>query len=228
MRTLVILPKLQRTSTADQVVHLLRRQILGGEFLPGTALPEIPLATSLGVSRNTFREAMRTLAAEGLIRRSVHRGLTVADLADEDVVEIFRIRRMLELAAADVAQGSTAEEFAPLYQSVENLRRAIVAGDWPAIVEHDLTFHRALISFLGSSRLEHFYWMLLSELRLGFASLDRSGGKPIQLIPAQHEKLLNCLIHREQAQARKILNEHLDDSEARLRALLKSRLKQKK
>jgi len=75
----------QSNSVADQVASILRRRILDGELLPGTALQEVPMATSLGVSRNTVREATRILSLEGLLKRSAHRGVAVAQLSLEDV-----------------------------------------------------------------------------------------------------------------------------------------------
>src|SRR6266446_586859 len=90
------LAEINRISVADQVASILRRRILDGELLPGTALQEVPMATSLGVSRNTVREATRILSLEGLLKRSAHRGVAVAQLSLEDVAEIYRVRRRLE------------------------------------------------------------------------------------------------------------------------------------
>src|SRR5258707_10330814 len=77
--------QINRVSVADQVATLLRQRILEGEFRPGTQLQELPLASSLGVSRNTMREAIRILSLEGLLRRSLHRGAAVSQLSLRDV-----------------------------------------------------------------------------------------------------------------------------------------------
>jgi len=53
--------QINRVSVADQAAAILRQRILNGELRPGTPLQEIPLAASLGVSRNTMREAVRIL-----------------------------------------------------------------------------------------------------------------------------------------------------------------------
>src|SRR5258705_319162 len=70
--------QIHRTSVADQVAGILRQRVLNGELRPGTPLQEIPLAGSLGVSRNTMREAMRILSLEGLLKRSIHEDIAVA------------------------------------------------------------------------------------------------------------------------------------------------------
>ena len=69
--------QIHRVSVADQVASVLRQQILTGELRPGMPLQEAPLATSLGVSRNTMREATRILSLEGLLKRRIHRGVVV-------------------------------------------------------------------------------------------------------------------------------------------------------
>src|SRR5260370_37511514 len=97
------LAAINRISVADQVASILRRRNLDGELLPGTALQEVPMATSLGVSRNTVREATRILSLEGLLKRSAHRGVAVAQLSLEDVAEIYRVRHLLESPAVRAA-----------------------------------------------------------------------------------------------------------------------------
>ena len=76
-----------------------RQRILDGELRPGTPLQELSLAASLGVSRNTMREALRILALEGLLRRNLHRGVVVSQLSLRDLQEIYHLRRMLEIPA---------------------------------------------------------------------------------------------------------------------------------
>ena len=70
--------QIHRLSVADQVASVLRQRILDGELRPGTPLQELSLATALGVSRNTMREALRILALEGLLHRNLHRGVVVS------------------------------------------------------------------------------------------------------------------------------------------------------
>src|SRR5467141_5045231 len=96
--------QIHRVSVADQVASVLRQRILNGELRPGTPLQELPLAESLGVSRNTMREAMRILSLEGLLKRSIHRGIAVAQLSLQDVQEIYHVRRVLEISALHAAK----------------------------------------------------------------------------------------------------------------------------
>src|SRR5580704_6048217 len=135
--------QIHRTSVADQVAGILRQRVLNGELRPGTALQEIPLAESLGVSRNTMREAMRILSLEGLLKRSIHRGIAVAQLSIQDVQEIYHVRRVLEISAVHAAKPGH-EVFAELRNELNGYERAVRERDWMRAVSHDLHFHSLL------------------------------------------------------------------------------------
>ena len=129
--------QITRVSVADQVAALLRQRILEGEFRPGTQLQELPLASSLGVSRNTMREAIRILSLEGLLRRSLHRGAAVSQLSLRDVQEIYQLRRMLELPAVLAARS-------PDPGLLEEIRSAVE--------QFDFTVYCVIIRGLGLPR----------------------------------------------------------------------------
>src|ERR1700758_2815901 len=111
--------QIHRVSVADQVASVLRQKILSGELRPGSALQEVPLAASLGVSRNTVREATRILASEGLLKRSIHRGVAVSQLSLKDVQEIYQLRRMLEIPAVLMAKADRAKILGELEIALE-------------------------------------------------------------------------------------------------------------
>jgi DNA-binding GntR family transcriptional regulator len=217
------MPRLQRTSTADQLVQLLRQTILSGEFLPGSALPEVKLSRSAGVSRNTLREAMRVLAAEGLVRRTMNCGVTVADLTDEDVTEIFRVRMLLELQAVKSVNRLTNWDFSQFTTSIEKLRSAMQSRQWAEVVEQDMQFHRQIVKLLQSSRLERFHWLLLSELRISLALLDRTHEKSARVVTTEHQAILDLLTSGKGESCARLLAGHLAEAEYRLRGALRAR-----
>jgi DNA-binding GntR family transcriptional regulator len=207
--------QINRVSVADQVAALLRQRILEGEFRPGTQLQELPLASSLGVSRNTMREAIRILSIEGLLRRSLHRGVAVSQLALRDVHEIYQLRRMLELPAVLSARRPDPDLVKEICRAVEQYEEAIEARDWPRAVSHDLHFHSLLIRLQGNKRLDSFYRNMIGELRIGMVLVDRSHDDPGALIPV-HRKMCQLLSTGKLKQCAAILEQHLEDSESRL------------
>ncbi len=207
--------QINRVSVADQVAALLRQRILDGEFRPGTPLQELPLASSLGVSRNTMREAIRILSIEGLLRRNLHRGVAVSQLALRDVHEIYQLRRMLELPAVLSAHRPDPDLLKEIRKAVEQYEQAVEARDWSRAVNHDLHFHTLLIRFHGSKRLDSFYRNTLGELRIGMVLVDRSHDDPGALIPV-HREMYELLSAGKLKQCAAVLDQHLDDSESRL------------
>jgi DNA-binding GntR family transcriptional regulator len=206
---------IHRVSVADQVAGILRQRILDGELRPGTPLPEIPLATSLGVSRNTMREAVRILALEGLLKRNIHRGVTVSQLSLKDVQEIYALRRMLEIPAVLAAKDPSAEILEEMRAAVDGYEKAVRSRDWAGAVACDLHFHGLLIRFHENKRLESFYQKVIGEVRMGMVLVDSSHDNPGGLIPV-HRKLYQLLVAGKRKECATILAQHLDDSEARL------------
>ena len=216
---------IHRVSVADQVAGILRQRILDGDLRPGTALPEIPLATSLGVSRNTMREAVRILALEGLLRRKIHRGVTVAQLSMKDVQEIYDLRRMIEVQAILGAKDRPAEIMQQLRAAVDGYERAVRSRDWTQAVNWDLQFHKLVIHLRGNKRLETFYQKVIGELRMGMVLVDRTHNDPSGLVPV-HRKIYQLLSAGKLKQCADLLLQHLDDSEARLGGIMAGEVEQ--
>ena len=164
--------KIKRTGTVDQVAAHLRAMIADGRLSQGERLPEIPLSEALGVSRNTLRDAIRLLAAEGLVEHELHRGAVVQTLSPRDVGDIYGVRRMLELRALAAAPAAAPA----LRQRVKDVLReceaALDRGDYTNFVEHELQFHGALVGLLDSPRFDRFFGHVLGELRLLFSELS--------------------------------------------------------
>src|SRR5262245_65727869 len=92
MRNLII-PKLEARASAERVADTLRERITSGDLPSGTALREESTAANLKVSRNTLREGIRLLVAEGLLVQKLHKGATVRTITIEEVQDIYVVRR---------------------------------------------------------------------------------------------------------------------------------------
>jgi DNA-binding GntR family transcriptional regulator len=206
---------IHRVSVADQVASILRQRILNGELRPGTPLQEVPLSASLGVSRNTMREATRILSLEGLLKRSIHRGVAVSQLSLKDVQEIYQLRRMLEIPAVLAARSNHSDVLPELQNALEGYEGAVRRRDWVRAVEFDLQFHSLLIRFLHNRRLELFYQRVIGELRMGMVLVDRRHDDPGGLVPV-HRKICQLVAAGKLKQCATVLARHLDDSKFRL------------
>jgi DNA-binding GntR family transcriptional regulator len=113
----------QAVSLLTLVTERLRMAIITGRFAPGSQLRERELCELTGVSRNSVREALRRLEAEGLVVAAPNRGLVVSSFSPDEVTHIYELRRLLENYAA--------KEFARLRmpEDVETLRNAVAKLD---------------------------------------------------------------------------------------------------
>jgi DNA-binding GntR family transcriptional regulator len=159
---------LDRGSTAERVAEVLRLRVTDGVLAPGTRLSEEALTGALGVSRNTLREAFRLLAHEGLLVHELNRGVFVRVLTVDDVVDLYRVRRIVELAAVQSAARAEPGALEPLRTAVDAAAAAAAADDWLLVGTHNMRFHQALAALTGSPRVNEIMRRLLAELRLVF------------------------------------------------------------
>jgi DNA-binding GntR family transcriptional regulator len=181
------------------------------------------MAASLGVSRNTVREATRILSLEGLLKRSAHRGVAVAQLSLEDVAEIYQLRHILEIPAVLAAKIEDSDVLAEMRTALEGYEEAVEGMDWVRAVRFDLHFHTLLIRFHRNRRLESFYQKLLGELRMGMVLVDLRHDDPGGLVPV-HRRIYQLLTHGEINECAMLLAQHLRDSESRLTVVMDQRI----
>jgi DNA-binding GntR family transcriptional regulator len=213
--------EIKRASAVDQVATAVRRMILRGDLPPGTPLREVQMAESIGISRNTVRDAVRALAREGLVTHTMHRGAIVAQLTERDVVDVFRVRERIETQAIEASEFATKEQLALLEETVAQIERAAKSGDWDQMVEADCRFHRRLVGFLESPRLDRFYDTIQGELRLCLSIADRADDDPDELVK-EHRELFDLIARGERASCIALLTEHLHAAEARLSELVRT------
>lgn len=121
---------LQRDTLRRQVEDALRRAIISGQRSPGERLVERELCETLGVSRTSVREALRTLEAERLVRIVPYKGPIVAAMTVEDARELYALRGLLEgFAAREFALHGSDDALARFSSEARVLRLAAEAGD---------------------------------------------------------------------------------------------------
>lgn len=163
---------LGRVSTTERVADVLREHITEGALRPGTRLSEEALGGVLGVSRNTLREAFRLLSHERLLVHEFNRGVFVRELNADDVVDLYRMRRILECSAVREAGNASGEALARVREAVEEGEQAAEAGRWLEVGTANMHFHQALTALAGSTRLDDVMRRLMAEGRLAFHAME--------------------------------------------------------
>jgi DNA-binding GntR family transcriptional regulator len=170
-----------------------------------------------------MREATRILSLEGLLKRSAHRGVSVARLSLEDVAEIYQLRHLMEIPAVLSARPTDLDVLSELQAALEGYEHSVEQADWVRAVRFDLQFHTLVIRFHRNSRLESFYQKLIAELRMGMVLVDRRHDDPGGLVPI-HRKMYDFLSVGESQECARLLAQHLRDSETRLLEIMDQRL----
>jgi DNA-binding GntR family transcriptional regulator len=197
--------EVRRESTAEQVATALRGLIVDGTVAPGTHLGEGPVSQQLGVSRNTVREALQILVSQGLVRREIHRGAYVAEVDADDIRDLFRVRRLVELAAvAELARAPV-----DLTELVEQVAAVAAATGSVDIVNAELEFWQTLVELVPSERFGALHAAAVSELQL---SVALAGETPVDQprIVRQLRSLLTALGKGDADRARSIAADRLE------------------
>lgn len=148
----------------------LRERILQGEFPPGSRLVESRLSTEMAVSRIPVREALRALAAEGLVKIEPRRGASVAVLSEDAAYDMVEVRAALEgLNARLVARRRDDAAIAKLTGILEDGTAAAEQEDMEACQQLNRTFHATLASITGNAFLMELMNSLRDRTALVFA-----------------------------------------------------------
>lgn len=155
----------------DRVSEQIRRKLVDGELTPGQRLSEAALSESLEISRNTLREAFRLLTKEGLLKHEPNRGVSVAIPSIAAIIDIYRVRRLIECQA--LAQAYPRHPARKrLREAVDKALRCRGEGDWRGVGTANMEFHQAIVELADSERLNEMFSHLLAELRLAFGLLN--------------------------------------------------------
>jgi DNA-binding GntR family transcriptional regulator len=200
---------LDRASTASRVVAVLRERIAGGTLAPGARIVELELARELRVSRSPIREALLTLAQEGLVAILPYRGAIVAPLSRGRLRELMEFRLALERFALErLIERSDKRAIAHLRARVAGVRAAVREGDRRRTVEADLAMHRAMVAMAKNALLERTYEGLLAQIRL-YIDVTSARYERVEDLATEHEALLVAVEAGDLARSRDLLDAHI-------------------
>ena len=157
-----------RTVLREQVKELLLERILRGDVKPGDRLVETRIAQELGTSQAPVREALRDLELLGLVESEAFRGSRVRELSDDELLDVFPVRAVLEELAAKLAARRLRGDVSVLEHEVKEMLKAATAGDTRTQVAHDIAFHRALVEASGNPLLLQSWLALGIEVPTAF------------------------------------------------------------
>lgn len=138
-------------TSADRVLDLLERALLSGALKPAQRLDETDLAQQYGVSRTPVREALKVLAAQGLVQLRPRSGAFVAQPTDRELIEMFETMAEMEAACAGfAARRATEADRARLAAANAACEAASLAADAPSFYRANTEFHDAICGAAGN------------------------------------------------------------------------------
>jgi DNA-binding GntR family transcriptional regulator len=203
-----------------QVAEQLRTRIYAHVLAPGAWIDEQSLADEFGISRTPMREALKVLAAEGLVVLKPRRGCYVAALSERDLDEIFPVLALLEGRAAEEATcriGSA--DFARLEQLHTDLERHAAANDTDRFFEANQAFHNTLQEIAGNRWLTQVIDSTRKFLKLTRRDSLRLEGRIHQSL-AEHCDILAAIRKRDATAAALKMHNHILSGRAALAKLL--------
>jgi DNA-binding GntR family transcriptional regulator len=203
----------------EQVAERLRTRIFAHELPPGGWIDEQALALEYGISRTPLREALKVLAAEGLVTLKPRRGCYVTQLSEQDIDEVFPVMALLEgQVAAEAARRITSADFAHLAAIHDDLEKHAAANNADRFFEANQRFHTALQEIAGNRYLAQLIDDARKVIKLTRRDSLRLEGRLKQSL-AEHREILEALHQKDALLAGQRMHEHLLSGRAALARL---------
>ena len=193
----------------EEVADQLRVRIFAHELAPGTWIDEQTLAKEFGISRTPLREAIKVLAAEGLITMKLRRGAYVTEVNRGDLEQIFTILSLLEgQAAKEAATKAQEKDLNELDDMHLRLEKAAADRNLEQFFEVNVRFHERIIAIANNPWMTGVIADLRKVLKLQRKdSLSRSGR--LQSSLSEHREILKALLKRDPIAAEQAMRTHL-------------------
>jgi DNA-binding GntR family transcriptional regulator len=208
-------------STVETIADALREGVRRGRYMPGQRLVEADITAELGVSRGPLREALRRLAAEGVVDLQHHRGARVRAMSRKELSDLQEVRESLEaLAAAAAARRVAKKEMKgrPILELADQMDRALNDGSVTRYLELNQAFHDLLVSWSNNPVLSD----LVKRLQIPVFRLQtRTMADIPRLRVAQqdHRAIATAVASGDPSAAEKAMRRHIQRSNADARAL---------
>lgn len=211
----------RRPPTAQEAVLAeLRQLITAGRLRPGQQIVQDALAVRFGVSRVPLREALKILEGEGQVTYVAHRGYFVTELSLSDLIEVYRIREILEAEAVSIAVPQmTAEDIHRLEEAERDVRAASDIADVVAMTSANRRLHFAI---LGACALPRLVWLigLLWDATEVYRSVYYNEAHNRAMVDSEHRALVAAVKAGDAAAALVVLTEHREHAIEALRPVL--------
>lgn len=205
MSTATLTPK----ALYEQVAEQLRQRIFRRELAPGSWIDELKIAEEFGISRTPLREAIKVLAAEGLVTMKVRRGAYVTEMSEQDLCDVYHLLSLLESdAAAVVARSASAAQLQQLQQLHAELERS--TGEREQFFAVNERFHMQLLHIANNRWRDQLVADLRKVMKLNRHNSLLKQGR-IEESLAEHRSLMAALQAHDPCAAAQAMQSHFSN-----------------
>ena len=203
--------KLNKSALYEQVAERLRVRILAHTLAPGQWIDEQALAADYGISRTPLREALKVLAAEGLVTMKLRRGAYVPETSERDLAEVYHLLALLESDAARVvAEKATPDQLGELAALHKQLESEV--GHRERFFELNEQFHHLLLEIADNRWRNQVVADLRKVMKLNrHHSLFKQGRLEASL--KEHRQIMAALKARNPERAQLLMQHHFASGE---------------
>lgn len=222
MSSLDSIDSLSRPTLHEELVERLQQMISEGVLVGGDKVPERELCEKLGVSRTPMREALKVLAADGLLILEPNRGARVRVITIEELEEAFPVMGAFEALAGELAcQHISEKQLEQLRQSHEHMMRCFEARDMPGYFKSNQSIHEIIMTAAGNETLSAMHQSLASRIRRTRYLANMSADRWQQAVD-EHAEILQAIEARDSERLSAILKLHLANKFSTVRQWLQS------
>jgi DNA-binding GntR family transcriptional regulator len=196
----------------QEVAEGLRQRIFNRELPPGSWIDELKIAEAYGISRTPLREALKVLAAEGLVTMKVRRGAYVTEVSEKDLQDVYHLLALLEAdAAAVVAATATDAQLAELNAIHQELAAAAPqgVGDTTLFFQLNERFHLRLLEIANNKWRDQLVTDLRKVMKLNRQNSLLKTGRVAHALK-EHEAIVAALVKRDGSGAAKAVKAHFE------------------
>jgi len=198
-----------RTALAVEITNRLRQMILEGQLQPGEKINEKLLTSQFGVSRTPLREALKVLAAEGLLELIPHRGAVITRQSEAELAEVFQVLAALEALAGELAALNASDaEIARITTMTEELRRSYDETDRPTYFRINQAIHNAILQAAKNESLAKSHELLAYRVQRARYQANLTPERWRAAVE-EHEAIANALSTRDSATCAALMKNHL-------------------
>lgn len=202
---------ISRPSLHEELTDRLRLMIIEGVLTAGEKVPEKALCEKLGVSRTPMREALKVLAADGLLNLEPNKGARVRIITAEDLEEVFPLMGALESLAGELACKHISDaQIAEIRSEHNQMLLEFENSNMPNYFKHNEKIHQLIMAAAANTTLTDMYRSLSLRVRSGRYIANMSPARWQQAVD-EHEEMLVALSNRDGVELGAILKRHLNN-----------------